>query len=73
MNAFIRCVVPMIALLALSTTEVRGIIKATSPLKLFVRDATQIVQVRVTKFDPEKNRLVFDVEQHLRPNSKIAP
>jgi hypothetical protein len=56
----------MIALLALSTSEVRGVIKATSPLKLFVGDATQIVQVRVTKFDPENSRLVFDVEQDIK-------
>jgi hypothetical protein len=71
MNAFTRCAFLMIALLALSTSEVRGVIKATSPLKLFVRDATQIVRVRVTQFDPEKNRLVFDVEQDLK--GKIEP
>jgi hypothetical protein len=66
MNAFTRCALLMIALLALSTSEAPGVIKATSPLKLFVRDATQIVQVRVTQFAPEKNRLVFDVEQDLK-------
>ena len=66
MNAFTRCVLLMIALLALSTSEVPGVIKATSPLKLFVRDGTQIVQVRVTKFDPENNRLVFEVEQDIK-------
>ena len=31
-----------------------------------MRDATQIVQVRVTQFDPENNRLVFDVEQDIK-------
>lgn len=66
MNAFTRCVLPMIALLVLSTSEVRGVIKATSSLQLFVRDATQIVQVRVTKFDPERNRLVFEVAQDIK-------
>jgi hypothetical protein len=53
-------------LLVLSTSEVRGVIKATSPLQLFVRDGTYIVQVRVTQFAPEKNRLVFDVEQDVK-------
>ena len=71
MIAFTRCVVLMIALLALSTSEVRGVIKATSPLKLFVRDATQIVRVRVTQFAPESSRLVFDVEQDLK--GKLEP
>jgi hypothetical protein len=66
MNAFTRCVLPMIALLALATSEAPGVIKATSPLKLFVRDATQIVQVRVTQFAPEKNRLMFSVEQDIK-------
>lgn len=69
MKAFTRCVLLMIALLALSTSEARGVIKATSPLRLFVRDATQIVQVRVTRFDAENNRLVFDVEQDI--NGKL--
>ncbi len=66
MNAFTRSLVLTVALLALSTSEVRGVIKATSPLQLFVRDATQIVQVRVTQFDPENNRLVFEVEQDIK-------
>jgi hypothetical protein len=66
MNAFTRCVLLTIAVLALSTSEAPGVIKATSPLKLFVRDATQIVQVRVAQFAPEKNRLVFDVEQDIK-------
>jgi hypothetical protein len=66
MNAFRRCVLLMTALVALSTSEARGVIKATSPLRLFVGDATQIVQVRVTQFAPEKNRLVFDVEQDIK-------
>ncbi|MBC7817920.1 MAG: hypothetical protein IAG10_13595 [Planctomycetaceae bacterium] len=67
MNAFTRCVLLlMVALLALSTSEALGVIKVTSPLKLFVRDSTQIVRVRVTQFIPEKNRLVFDVEQDIK-------
>ncbi len=40
-------------------------IKVASPLRLFVRDATQIVRGRVTKFDSENNRLAFDVEQDI--------
>ena len=66
MTAFTRCVLPIIALLALSTSEAPGVIKATSPLKLFVRDATQIVQVRVAQFVPEKNRMVLEVEQDIK-------
>jgi hypothetical protein len=66
MNVFARCLLLMFAFLAVSTSEAPGVIKATSPLKLFVRDATQIVQVRVTRFEPEKNRLVFDVEQDIK-------
>lgn len=71
MNALARSVLLMIALLALPTGEARAVIKATAPLRFFVRDATQIVQVRVTQFDAEKNRLVFEVEQDLK--SKIEP
>jgi hypothetical protein len=66
MNAFARCVLPILVLLTLPTSEVGGVIKATSPLKLFVGDATQIVQVKVTKFDPDNNRLVFEVEQDIK-------
>jgi hypothetical protein len=66
MNAFARCVLPVVALLALPTPEVHGVIKANSPLKLFVGDATQIVQVKVTKFDAEKNQMVFEVEQDIK-------
>ena len=66
MNALTRCVLLMIALLALSRFEVRGAIRATSPLSLFVRDGTQIVQVRVNQFSPEKDRLVFEVEQDIK-------
>lgn len=66
MTAVTRCVVPTIALLALATPEARGVIKATSPLKLFVGDATQIVRVRVARFDPDNTRLVFDVEQDIK-------
>ena len=61
-----RCALLLIALLALSTSEVQAVIKATSPLRLFVRDATQIVQVRVTRFEPDSNRLVCDVEQDIQ-------
>lgn len=66
MKVFTRCVLLMLALLVLITSEARAVIKATSPLKLFVRDATQIVRVRVSQFVPEKNRLVFDVEQDIQ-------
>ena len=66
MNAFTRCAFLLVALLALSVSEGRGVIKATTALDLFVRDGTQIVQVKVTKFDPEKNRMVFEVEQDLK-------
>ena len=60
------CAIIIIALLALSASEAPGVIKATSPLMLFVRDATQIVQVRVAQFDLDKNRMVFEVEQDLK-------
>ena len=43
-----RSILPIAAVVALSASEVRGVIKATSPLRLFEREATQIVQVRVT-------------------------
>jgi hypothetical protein len=66
MTAFTRGVFLMAALLALSASEVRGVIKATSSLELFVKDGTQIVQVKVTKFDSDKNRLVFEVEQDIK-------
>jgi hypothetical protein len=66
MNALTRSVFPMIALLALPASEAPGVIKATSPLKLFVGDATQIVQVKVTKFDPDNNRLVFEIEEDIK-------
>ncbi len=66
MYALIRCILLMIAFLVLSASEARAIIKATSPLQLFVRDATMIVQVRVTKFAPENNRLVFEVQQDIK-------
>jgi len=66
MNAFPRCVILMLAFVTLFASEAPGVIKATSPLKLFVRDATQIVQVRVTQFIPDKNRLVFEVEQDIK-------
>jgi hypothetical protein len=64
-KTFTRCVLLLSAWLVLFASAAQGVIKATSPLKLFVRDATQIVQVRVTKLDAEKRRLVFDVEQNI--------
>jgi hypothetical protein len=66
MAAFTRCAVLMTAVLTLSAADARGVIKATSPLKLFVGDATQIVRVKVARFDPEGRRLVFDVEEDLK-------
>ncbi len=66
MRDFTRCVLLMVPLLGLFASEARGVIKATSPLKLFVRDGTQIVQVKVTKFDPDNSRLVFEVEEQLK-------
>ena len=66
MKRFTRCGLAIIAALILSASSVQAVIKATSPLHLFVRDATQIVQVRVTKFDADKNRLVFEVEQDIK-------
>jgi hypothetical protein len=41
MTAFPRCTLPVVALLALAAPEARGVIKAPSPLQLFVRDNTQ--------------------------------
>src|SRR5262245_7947523 len=66
MNACVRSVLLTATLLALSATAVHGVIKATSPLRLFVQDSTQIIQVRVVKFEPDDNRLVFDVEQDIK-------
>lgn len=71
MNAIARSVVLTTALLALLASEARAVIKAAAPLRLFVRDATQIVQVRVTKLDAEKNRMVFEVEHELA--GKLEP
>jgi hypothetical protein len=67
-NAVYRRSLLLIALLtiAVSALEVQGVIKPTSPLRLFVQDATQIVRVRVTQFVPEKNRLVFEIEQDIK-------
>jgi hypothetical protein len=66
MTALARIALPMLAVLALFAVEAGAVIKRTSPLALFVQDATQIVQVRVTKFDAEKGRLVFEVEQDIK-------
>src|SRR5262245_46152812 len=61
-----RCLFLAIPILALSTSDAHGVIKATSPLKLFVQDSTQIVQVKVTRFDADNNRLVFEVEENIK-------
>jgi hypothetical protein len=66
MNALTRCGLLMLVLLTLSSSEARGVIKASSPLRFFVRDSTQIVQVRVTQFAPDSNRMVFEVEQDIK-------
>jgi hypothetical protein len=66
MNIFPRCILPIIVLLTLASPEVGAVIKRTSSLDLFVRDATQIVQVRVTQFSPESDRMVCEVVQDLK-------
>jgi hypothetical protein len=66
MNAFTRCILPVLTLLTLSGSEVGAVIKRPSSLELFVRDATQIVQVRVSQFSPESDRMVCEVEQDLK-------
>ncbi len=66
MKAFTRGILLLVAVLIGSASEVRGVIKATSSLELFVKDGTQIVQVKVTKFDPDKKRLVFEVEKDIK-------
>ena len=65
MPAFLRWVF-LLALLVLSASDAAAVIKATSPLKLFVRDATQIVRVRVADFAPDKKRMVLVVEQDIK-------
>src|SRR5687768_7257310 len=71
MNMLTRCLLLLIAWLVLSTSDVWAVIKATSPLQLFVRDATQIVQVRVTRFESDNNRMVLEVEQDIK--GKLEP
>lgn len=66
MNAVTRCILSIIAALVVFTSDAPAVIKATSPLKLFERDSTQIVQVKVAKFDPENNRMVFEVQQDIK-------
>jgi hypothetical protein len=66
MKAITRCVFLLIAFLVLPAFEARGVIKAPSSLELFVKDATQIVQVKVTKFDPDKDRMVLEVEEDIK-------
>jgi hypothetical protein len=70
MCLFVRCALLIVAMLVLTATESRAVIKATSPLQLFVRDSTQIVRVRVAQFAPDKNRMVFEVEQDIK--NKLA-
>ena len=71
MSAFTRSALPAVALLALSAPEANAVIKVPSPLKLFVRDSTQIVRVKVARFEPDNNRLTFEVEQDLK--GKLEP
>jgi hypothetical protein len=66
MSRIARCVVLTIALLTLCAADAPAVIKATSPLELFVRDATMIVQVRVTQLDLDKKRMTFEVEQDIK-------
>jgi hypothetical protein len=66
MTVAARCLLPMIALLALPAGEARAVIKAPAGLDLFVRDATCIVRVKVARFEPDDNRMVFEVEQDLK-------
>jgi len=61
-----RIALLIIAVLTLSAHDAHAVIKATSPLHLFVRDGTYIVQVRVTQFDADKSRFVFEVEQDIK-------
>jgi hypothetical protein len=66
MNAFNRGGLLALFVCALCVSAAQAVIKATSPLKLFVRDATQIVQVKISRFDTENGKLVFEVEQDLQ-------
>lgn len=66
MKSLARCILLMLPLSLLLASEADGVIKATSPLKLFVRDATQIVRVRVTQFDADKNRMEFKVVEDIK-------
>lgn len=66
MNMLTRCILPVLALLAISSSDLRAVIKRTSSLELFVRDATQIVQIQVTQFSPENDRMVCEVQQDLK-------
>jgi hypothetical protein len=61
-----RFVLLVSALLAPCASKAHAVIKATSPLKLFVRDATQIVHVKITKFDADKSRMAFEVEDDIK-------
>ena len=66
MKMLARCVLPVFVVLALCGPEAHGVIKAPSGLSLFVRDSTQIVQVRVSEFSADKNTMVFEVKQDIR-------
>jgi hypothetical protein len=62
----IAAVAMLVIALLLSVSDVCGIIKAPSPLRLFVRDSTQIIRVRVSQFAPDKTSMTFDVEQVIK-------
>ena len=66
MKKLAGCIFSILALAIVFTSQAHGIIKATSPLSLFVRDATMIVQVRVTKFVPDDKRMEFNVEEDIK-------
>jgi hypothetical protein len=66
MTASTRCAAVIVASLSLFPPAALAVIKVDSPLRLFVRDGTQIVRVRVVEFDAEKQNLVFQVEQDLK-------
>jgi hypothetical protein len=66
MKNFSRFSVLAVALLLLACAETPAVIKATSPLSLFVRDATMIVRVRVGKFMPDDKRMELIVEDDIK-------
>lgn len=66
MHNVLRSVFLLLAFFALVASEARGVIKATSPLSLFVRDATQIVRIKVAKFDADNKQAIFEVQTDLK-------